>query len=225
MPDYVIKRVPDELYHFGIKGQKWGVRRFQNADGTLTEEGKKRYGSTYDEVKKNADAARETATRLRRRSDDLNSRLFFTNDIANHVAARRATKAEKKSAEYDRILNGMKEHIEAKRQEAERQKVEDKKGFDIVRQAIRRKGISKWMKDSIAKGDRTVEDHFFNHIYNSQSELLNKWWDEREEVRGDDNAWRALQMKYAKQLASNLGLPKTSDTYDYCAGWFFTGDD
>ena len=33
-----------ELYHHGIKGQKWGIRRFQNDDGTLTEEGKKRYG-------------------------------------------------------------------------------------------------------------------------------------------------------------------------------------
>ena len=31
-----------ELYHFGIKGQKWGVRRFQNPDGTLTAKGKKR---------------------------------------------------------------------------------------------------------------------------------------------------------------------------------------
>lgn len=32
----------DELYHFGIKGQKWGVRRFQNKDGTRTKAGKKR---------------------------------------------------------------------------------------------------------------------------------------------------------------------------------------
>lgn len=31
------------LIHFGIKGQKWGVRRFQNEDGSLTEEGKIRY--------------------------------------------------------------------------------------------------------------------------------------------------------------------------------------
>ena len=31
-----------ELYHHGILGQKWGIRRFQNSDGTYTEAGKKR---------------------------------------------------------------------------------------------------------------------------------------------------------------------------------------
>lgn len=34
----------EEIYHWGIKGQKWGVRRYQNPDGTLTAAGKKRYG-------------------------------------------------------------------------------------------------------------------------------------------------------------------------------------
>ena len=34
----------DELAHHGIKGQRWGVRRFQNADGSLTSAGEKRYG-------------------------------------------------------------------------------------------------------------------------------------------------------------------------------------
>lgn len=42
---YYVNRIQngDELYHHGIKGQKWGVRRFQNEDGTRTAEGKKRY--------------------------------------------------------------------------------------------------------------------------------------------------------------------------------------
>lgn len=42
----------DELQHHGIKGQKWGVRRFQNADGSLTTAGKQRASGT----KKRTDA-------------------------------------------------------------------------------------------------------------------------------------------------------------------------
>lgn len=39
----------DCLVHFGIKGQKWGLRRYQNEDGSLTEEGMRRYGITDSE--------------------------------------------------------------------------------------------------------------------------------------------------------------------------------
>ena len=34
----------DFLFHYGIKGQKWGVRRFQNEDGSFTDEGRQHYG-------------------------------------------------------------------------------------------------------------------------------------------------------------------------------------
>lgn len=39
-----MSNMQDYLAHYGTKGQKWGVRRFQNEDGTLTEEGRQRYG-------------------------------------------------------------------------------------------------------------------------------------------------------------------------------------
>lgn len=59
MNDYLKTK---ELYHHGIKGQKWGIRRYQNEDGTLTEEGRKKvtnhlgrmgtsYFTTYGAVK------------------------------------------------------------------------------------------------------------------------------------------------------------------------------
>ena len=35
----------DELVHYGIKGQKWGRRQYQNKDGSLTPAGRERYGS------------------------------------------------------------------------------------------------------------------------------------------------------------------------------------
>ena len=47
--------VHSELYHHGILGQKWGIRRFQNKDGSYTTEGKKRRKSGYEEYKEDTD--------------------------------------------------------------------------------------------------------------------------------------------------------------------------
>jgi hypothetical protein len=40
-----------ELYHHGTKGQKWGIRRYQNKDGSLTPAGKKRYSQEMAALK------------------------------------------------------------------------------------------------------------------------------------------------------------------------------
>ena len=39
----------NELYHWGVKGMKWGERRYQNKDGSLTPAGKKRYDETTEQ--------------------------------------------------------------------------------------------------------------------------------------------------------------------------------
>ena len=54
----------DELYHYGIKGQKWGVRRYQNKDGSLTPAGKKRRSSSDEVRSMSTDELRQKVRRL-----------------------------------------------------------------------------------------------------------------------------------------------------------------
>ena len=62
-----------ELYlaHHGIKGMKWGIRRFQNKDGTLTQEGEDRKKKIYDPVKGFADIHNNYYQALRRDNENL----------------------------------------------------------------------------------------------------------------------------------------------------------
>lgn len=61
-----------DLYHHGIKGQKWGVRRFQNRDGTWTPEGKERRNSGNNRDREFELAERNVAQRLSNSYDKFN---------------------------------------------------------------------------------------------------------------------------------------------------------
>lgn len=65
---------PDYLMHYGIAGQRWGIRRYQNEDGTLTEEGKLRYneGQPESETWNKGEAKYLTDRELQRRNNRLN---------------------------------------------------------------------------------------------------------------------------------------------------------
>lgn len=61
-----------ELQHHGIKGQKWGVRRFQNKDGSLTPAGKERYTDDSDNNKK----------QIQNEKQDTKNTIFTKRNIA-----------------------------------------------------------------------------------------------------------------------------------------------
>ena len=50
------------IYHHGIKGQKWGVRRYQEENGTLTSSGRKRYADAIVKFEKKEDRKSSTST-------------------------------------------------------------------------------------------------------------------------------------------------------------------
>lgn len=68
----------DELYHHGIKGQRWGIRRFQNPDGTLTPRGQRRYAIAEKRL-----GRRENYITKKFAIDRLSSHLGTSRNIMN----------------------------------------------------------------------------------------------------------------------------------------------
>lgn len=64
----------DCLAHYGVKGQKWGIRRFQNEDGSLTAEGQQRLNKLNDHLKKSD----SKHTKYQQKYEKLASRHKFT---------------------------------------------------------------------------------------------------------------------------------------------------
>lgn len=79
--DYVITKSDgsEALYHHGIKGQRWGVRKYQNEDGSLTEAGKIRYEKILNKQEKNRQKMSNNSKRLNESLKEWDSIYSYKN--------------------------------------------------------------------------------------------------------------------------------------------------
>lgn len=121
---YII--VNGELYHHGIKGQKWGERRWQNADGTFNEAGKKRYFNSDGSVGGNARRALAKVYDINEKfySKHGNKTLASMNRAAKNQQLQKAADSDKKKADKIQAKSDKKAKAEKEKKEKEASKVD-----------------------------------------------------------------------------------------------------
>lgn len=101
----------NHLEHHGIIGMKWGVRRYQNKDGTLTNSGKKRY-SADGELARDAASGKKTESSSKRVQDmsdeELRSRLNRIN-MEDQYQAAMAKRNPQKNQRVNKLVNDLAE--------------------------------------------------------------------------------------------------------------------
>lgn len=111
MSNYYIS-TDGELYHHGVKGQKWGVRRYQNLDGTLTAAGKKRNAKIDKRIdkierKKKINKFNRAAGKIRVGLEDKGNtidtidKLMYVDRKANRINAQYDAKIARLKAKKD----------------------------------------------------------------------------------------------------------------------------
>ena len=170
---YLVVYRDDYLVHHGIKGQKWGVRRYQNPDGSLTPEGEKRYlnpDGTYNKkgskdlfktLIKNRDAnGREYSILKNRLSNEQKEYLIKTGKEINKLDR----KLDKIGLAY--IGDDGKIH-----RSEEGSKILDQ--YNILYNSYNNE-ISKMTKNFVGEYGSKKYDRVFNRTYEQEVELILK---------------------------------------------------
>lgn len=102
----------NELQHWGVKGMKWGVRRYQNKDGTLTPAGKKRYAEEMNRLKKEEQILKNKQ-RTKAQLDKLSAKEQEIKAMKKEVAGKKPAEPKAKPAPKKSVKDMSDEELNA----------------------------------------------------------------------------------------------------------------
>ena len=158
----------DYLAHHGIKGQKWGVRRYQNSDGSLTAEGRRRrgYSSEKSERKSLSERRKEKAA-----ENAANKHENLKKYVREHP-----TKIYKHRMEFSKEeLGDIVKQIEFDRKIKDVRDAEIQRGWDRVKEVSNRIGTVKSFAEN-AKGVYNLSVEFQNLLVDEGKLTNSKRW-------------------------------------------------
>ena len=143
----------NELYHHGVEGQKWGVRRYQNEDGSLTEAGRKRYG--YSDLEKAARSRTDFGASYRTdRAADKRGRMAYKD-------SKYRDGSDKKRNMYERAAEGNRARKETYEEASKEMEAQGRMKTAIKMQAVANNNaqIAK-QNQQIAKGKNAISRYW-----------------------------------------------------------------
>ena len=198
----------NELYHFGTKGMKWGFRRYQNEDGSLTEEGRRHYGYSLKRSINNIREARHKKKLAKKRAKALEAARKARAEKRAHEAAK---KKAVETGTAEEVLKYKNELTTKEKQEIYNRLQADENLAGIAEKESKRRAEevaknSKWNKavkiaGKIGEAGDAIEK--LGNAYNKTAKVVNTFSDTKLPIIGEKEKIDPASVKKAKEVVNN----------------------
>ncbi|WP_443794504.1 DUF7211 domain-containing protein [Dialister hominis] len=189
MAEYYGIHYDSVIEHHGIKGQKWGVRRYQNPDGTLTPLGRKKLGRLERKVTKLGDTVKQSRSRYMTLAKKKKNGTATSKELREYAALSSALRKSSKK------LKKVSSEFDSKKKMLEESKPVEKSIDEVIKSGTKKEVLARGNEMTVAQ----LQESFQRLNLKAQIDKL----DTDRVTKGE---------KFAKKLAKTAGT--ISSVYD-----------
>jgi hypothetical protein len=208
---------PNEMYHHGIKGMKWGKRRYQNADGSYTAAGKKRRNSDYSSTGIKSFVARRKNEKV---DEGFNNWKENAQKRDDAIALGKKANVSRMAYEKDKSNKDLKKEYKTANSEYKKalgQNTTYRKG--VVRQEVGRDASRKYLSEAKRVKKQLASDPSNKQLKKKYNDLMSKHDVERAKARkAVDVASKRSAKKAAMKRKMTMSVKAAAATATVAAG-------